>query len=444
MPAYHEIMTTDLSALATAADRWDGMAKEFHKQEVAYKRDVYGISAGDTWTGLSADAANKRFDGTLKEFQSAQVEAKAIASLLRDAHTQFVDLHGKLESARKDAVTAGMRVSEQGLVSYDTAKLSQGVRTAMAHDPDYQESVRKAVSSWQQTIDQLVKDVDEADKGVDTAFKAVVIDADISDGSLNGFNGQAQGDIEKYEADAAANARTKTDGWISDGSVTTTGPNVGFTTGGTKYGKEGSLKAFADLGHVTAQGTLTNGNMKLSGIADGYAGARATANYGFTGKGVVGRAEASAGARALTEGRAEYGPLGVYARADGFAGAEGAVSAKVTKDDISVGAAAFAGAKGGVAGGGEVAGIGFGGTAEGWAGPGAEAKWGFTKEDGKFTLGGKVGASPVLGGAVGFEITVDPGKVAHAAGQAADAVGDAAGSVGHAAGSLKDTVGGWF
>jgi hypothetical protein len=36
MPTYHEVMTTDLSVLTTAADRWDGMAKEFHKQEKAY------------------------------------------------------------------------------------------------------------------------------------------------------------------------------------------------------------------------------------------------------------------------------------------------------------------------------------------------------------------------------------------------------------------------
>lgn len=112
MPTYHEIITTDLSTLTTTADRWDGMAKEIHKQETAYKRDVHGISMGDTWTGLSADAASGRFDVTLKEFQNAQVEAKAVASLLRDAHTQFTDLRKKLESARADAIEAGMAVSE--------------------------------------------------------------------------------------------------------------------------------------------------------------------------------------------------------------------------------------------------------------------------------------------------------------------------------------------
>ncbi|MFF6996061.1 hypothetical protein ACFY93_14115 [Streptomyces sp. NPDC008313] len=196
-------MTTDLSTLTTAADRWDGMAAELLKQEEAYKRDVYGISMGQTWIGLSADAANRRFDVTLKEYQNAQTEAKAIASLLRDAHTQFVDLRKKLETARAEAVAKGMRVSGQGMVSFDTEQLSEGERTAYHHDPDYQESVRTSVASWQARVDQLVKDVADADKGVEVAFKAVVIDSDVNDGTLNGFNGKAQGDIEKYEAEEA-------------------------------------------------------------------------------------------------------------------------------------------------------------------------------------------------------------------------------------------------
>ncbi|MBO7937217.1 hypothetical protein JTP77_014955 [Streptomyces sp. S9] len=203
MPTYNEIMTTDLSTLTTAAERWDGMAGEFLKQETAYRRDVYGISMGQTWLGLSANAANKRFDVTLKEFQNAQVEAKAIAALLRDAHTQFVDLRGKLETARKEAVEAGMRVSDQGVVTFDTSQLGAGELNAYRHDPDYQQSVRKSVSSWQQRVDHLVQAVNDADDGVKIAFDAVVVDSDITDGTVNGFNGKAQGDIEKYEAQNA-------------------------------------------------------------------------------------------------------------------------------------------------------------------------------------------------------------------------------------------------
>lgn len=209
MPTYHEIMTTDLSALTTAADGWDEMAGEFQKREQDYKRDVHGISMGQTWVGLSAEAANRRFDVTLKEFQYAQTEAKAVASLLRDAHTQFVDLRGNLKTARQEAIDAGMKVSDQGVVSYDTARLDKGTLTAYHHDPDFQQSVRNSVSSWQDRIDQLVRNVTDVDKGVEIAFNAVVVDSNAMDGTPNGFNGGALGDIEKYEAQKANDIATR-------------------------------------------------------------------------------------------------------------------------------------------------------------------------------------------------------------------------------------------
>ncbi|MDX3116935.1 hypothetical protein [Streptomyces scabiei] len=423
-------MVTDLSTLTTAADRWDGMAKEFNTQEKAYERDVHGITVGSTWIGASADTASMRFDVTLKEFQNAQVEAKAIASLLRNAHTQFVDLRGKLKSVQQDAVDAGMVVSDQGLVSYDTQKLSQGELNTLHHDPDYQHDVATKVRSWQELIDQLVKDAGDTDKDVQTALQAVVVDSNINDGTVTtGFNGQAQGDIVKY-------AHRKPVGTRIDDTVFDVGASV---TTDPKYGKEGSAKAYADLFHVTADGALTSGDWKLAGIADSYGGARATANYGFNNKGAIGKIEGSAGIRALAEGRAEYGPYaGVYGRTEGFAGAEIGGNAKATKDEFTLGGKAFAGAKAGVTGGGEVAGIGFGATAEGWAGPGAEAWWGYKKgQDGKFHLGGKAGGSAILGGSVGFEITVDTDKLGKTVGDAADAVGDGIRSVG-------DDVIDWF
>ncbi|MEW2063656.1 hypothetical protein AB0899_23325 [Streptomyces sp. NPDC007002] len=107
MPSYHEIMTTDLSCLTKAADKWTDMAGEFNKREKQYEKDVHGITLGPTWVGLSASAANASFGITLNEYKAAQAEAKAVASLLRDAHTQFTELKGKLQTARSGAVKAG-------------------------------------------------------------------------------------------------------------------------------------------------------------------------------------------------------------------------------------------------------------------------------------------------------------------------------------------------
>ncbi|ATW49726.1 DUF6571 family protein [Streptomyces peucetius] len=209
MPTYHEVMTTDLSKLTTAADKWDDMAGEFKKLEEQYKRDVHGISMGQTWLGVSSNAANGRFTVTLNEYKAAQKEAKAIAALLRDAHTQFVDLRGKLKSVRDDAVKDGMKVSEQGYVSFDTARLSDSERSAYVHDPSYQESARSAAGEWNQAITAAVKAVSDADDGVRIALEAVVIDSNLQDGTYNGFNAGAKGDVEEYEAEHAKDIATR-------------------------------------------------------------------------------------------------------------------------------------------------------------------------------------------------------------------------------------------
>lgn len=199
MPTYHEILTTDLSTLTTAADRWDGMAAELKKQETAYERDVHGITLRPAWTGQSQQAANARFGTRLKEFRDAQTEAKAIASLLRDAHTQFAGLRTKLEAARDDAVAKGLAVTDRGEVWHDASRLSQQDRIAYAHDVDEQKAVTSRISSFQARIDHCVRAVNDADGGVEVAFGAVVQGPVWNDGFGPEFNGEAQGDVEAYE-----------------------------------------------------------------------------------------------------------------------------------------------------------------------------------------------------------------------------------------------------
>ncbi|WP_405973620.1 hypothetical protein OG496_33775 [Streptomyces sp. NBC_00988] len=144
---------------------------------------------GTSWTGLSADAATARFDVTLKEFQYAQTEAKGIAALLRDAHDRFVELRGRVVAARWDAVRAGMRVSESGVVSPSSGQ---------PHTP----AAPQAVQPWQDGINKAVRDVTDADTGVRIALAAVVTDSELLAGG-RGFNGRALGDIEAYEAEEA-------------------------------------------------------------------------------------------------------------------------------------------------------------------------------------------------------------------------------------------------
>ncbi|MFI0243172.1 hypothetical protein [Streptomyces sp. NPDC016845] len=446
MPTYHDILTVNLSALSTAADRWEEMAKEFHDQEVAYARDVHGISMGPGWSGLSADAANRRFDITLGEFQKAQTEAKAVASLLREAHHQFSEVRKRLKSARADATKAGMAVSSEGAVSFDTTDLTDGERTALHHDPSYQDSVGTAVTEWQNYLDQIVKDAEKADHSVQTALDGVVVDSDAADGTPTGFNGDARNHLKDYkpatEGDKKPGGWTGNWKWALDGMVPATSASAD-----PKYGKEGSAKAGFDLFHLTGKGSATNGGWELSGLLDTYGGARSTANYGFSTKGLSAKAEVSAGIREMAEGRFGYGPYGgVYARNDSFAGGEVGATAKVTKDEVGASVKAFYGAKTSIGGGIEIGGIGIGVTQEVGVGEGATAKAGWEKENGMWKLGGHGFIADGVGAGLGTEITFDPDKFGKTINGVADAVGagGVVDTVGHGAKSVKDTVTGWF
>ncbi|MFE1873022.1 DUF6571 family protein [Streptomyces sp. NPDC059496] len=215
MLTYYEVMTTDLGLLTTAADKWDSMAGELKKVETRYGDSVQKITMGQSWTGVSVGVAHTSFAATRYEYSAAQIQAKAVASLLRDAHGQFTDLKKRVESARDDAIKAGMAVSEQGNVAYDYAKLTAQERSAIHHDPDGETSIRTAVATWQQHINDCVKAVSEADQGVKIALEAVVVDSNKdafgkgNDETLDGFNAGAQGDIEVYEARNAEDIATR-------------------------------------------------------------------------------------------------------------------------------------------------------------------------------------------------------------------------------------------
>ncbi|MGW5293645.1 hypothetical protein [Streptomyces bacillaris] len=198
-------MQTDLSKLTAAAGKWEAMAGEFKKLEGQYKRDVHGVTVNESWMGLSAAAANEHFNVTLRELQGAQKEAKAIAALLRDAHTQFAALKKKLESARADAVKAGMKVSDRGIASFDFSRVSAQEAGTIRHDPD----LSTTEQSWTQHIRRAVSALDDADRGVKIALEAVTIDTDVTDGTLNGFNRKAKMDVEAYEAENAKEIATR-------------------------------------------------------------------------------------------------------------------------------------------------------------------------------------------------------------------------------------------
>lgn len=435
---YHDVMTADLSPLADVSEAWKQMAERFGELKTDYEKHVQGVLGNGNWQGLAYGAQQQNASATTFEYGAAKAEALAIASLLTDAHTELTRLQKAVKDLVHDAEEKDYKVDSSGkatYVGYDN--LSEQERYALHHDPDYPQllsDAREKAQGWTDEIAKAVKAVDAADQSVKRALARATSDVSTDGTGIGGFNAQAEGDLAKA-GKPDPKTGTKTDGWVSDGETSASGPGVGTSVTGpdTGAGKLGEAEAHADLGRASAEGSLTNGPFKLAGGAEAYAGAKASAAGGITNEGIQGEAGVFAGGEASAKGRADLGPVGVYGRAEAMAGAEAGVNAGAGLDGVQLGAEAFAGAKGGASAGADVGGIGAGVTAEGWAGPGAEASLNANKDtSGTWHIGAKVGVSPIVGGAVGFEFTVDPGKIADTAGDAAGAVG----AVGDAIGSL--------
>jgi hypothetical protein len=437
---YHDVMTIDLSPLADVSKAWRRMSGRFGELKTDYEKHVQSVLGNGNWQGLAYGAQQQYASATAFEFGAAQAEALAIASLLTDAHTELTRLQKAVKDLVEDAEKKDYTVDSSGkatYVGYDN--LSEQEKYALHHDPDYPlllADAREKAQGWTDDIAKAIKAVDEADQSVKRALARATSDGSADGIGIGGFNAHAVGDLAKA---GKPNPKTKPDGWVSEGESEASGPGVGTSVTGpdTGAGKLGEAEAHADLGRASAEGSLANGPMKLAGEAEAYAGAKVSAAGGITNEGIQGEASAFAGGEASAKGRTDLGPVGVYGRAESMVGAEVGANAGAGLDGVQLGGEAFAGAKAGAFGGVDIGGIGVGTTAEGWAGPGAEATLNFSKDaNGTWHWAPKVGLSPVLGGAVGFEVTADPGKIANTAGDAADAVGDAAGWVADGIGGL--------
>ncbi|KUH36153.1 MULTISPECIES: DUF6571 family protein [Streptomyces] len=193
MPTYQQILDMDFSVLTSAADSWKTTAARYKSLADVFDEGVRSLSVGTEWRGLSADASLQPLGVTSREYAAAQKQARAMESLLRDAHSTFVRLKAQLKSAVADAVAAGMKVSEGGVATYDFSKVDAATAHSVRHQPD----LREVEQSYTRNITAAVKAVDDFDAYV----KRALISETASDGtSPFGFNATPVGDIEAAAA----------------------------------------------------------------------------------------------------------------------------------------------------------------------------------------------------------------------------------------------------
>lgn len=428
MPTYQQLYHLNLGNLKAAADRWEETAGRFRELHAAFGDGVARPFQQAGWRQpvLTAAKADNEVRATQREFADAHQEATGIAGVLASLHTALQkakeDLHrlADVEAQKED-----LHISAVGVV---TPRHDISGDAGARHDPDGLALIREqqqACDALGRRVEAVLQRAADADETACWALRR-----DLGTGR-SAFNSEVVTSLDEAGAIRAAElrkktAKTGTDGWVTDGKAEASGPGVGVSASGpsTGDGSLGETEAHADLGRASAEGTLANGSFQLAGEAEAYAGAKASVGGSATNEGLQGQSSAFAGGEGSAKGSAYLGPVGLYGRAAGMGGVEASSTTTVGREGLVMGGDAFAGAKGSVSGGADVGGIGAGASAEGWAGIGAEGEATFGKgEDGKWKVTTHTGVAFGLGGAVGFEFTVDPGKVGDTIGDIADGIG---------------------
>ncbi|WP_437083866.1 putative T7SS-secreted protein [Streptomyces sp. enrichment culture] len=384
-----ELIPGNPSKLNGDADRLDG-----HATTLEGIGDELGSVRVPGWHGQASEAFWEDFSGQKKKWYRGADALSAAARALRD-------FAGVLEWAQGQA--------EQAILLYESGDENGGEQLL--------ETTRGRVKSAGDTAAGKFKaQGGGSDDAPDWLFFASEAAQDDSGLTTRQF-AELEGAPELRDLGAWGNQRNLTQEQ-RDALREHKGP--GIVVGGPSVSGNAKVWGAEAKGHGAFAG----------GDVSGTAGVNLLGVEGSAGVGLLdGNATAQASgkaylAQATAEGKYEAGLFATSGKAEVFGGAEAGVKGSVGTDGVHVGGEAFAGAKATAEGHASVAGVGVGGTAEAWAGAGAEAHLDAGMKDGKFVIGGDLGVGLGVGGKLGAQVEIDPGKITDTLGDAWDAIGD--------------------
>ncbi|MFJ9948500.1 hypothetical protein [Kitasatospora sp. NPDC091207] len=212
MLGYEDVLNAGPATLSTAATQWRAMADRFHAMEGAFDRDVLSVTRNGLWTGGTAGLADFQLMATKGQITAAQVEAKAMASLLDDARADFEAAQKQVREAAAGAVQAGFKVTGTGVAVLDPSTLDPGTRNDLHHDPDTQRAYQEAAGKWSKAIEAGLQRATDADQRAAAALRG----ASKAGSADNSFNGQAIGGGDQADARRAADLATRIDSLNGD------------------------------------------------------------------------------------------------------------------------------------------------------------------------------------------------------------------------------------
>ncbi|MEU6233905.1 alpha/beta hydrolase [Kitasatospora sp. NPDC047058] len=161
--------------LYAAAEAYGRLYRAYSEHTTQWKSGTADRVHGSGWTGGAADAAARSLDATTGKLQAADVELSCIESTLRDHADTFTLAQSKLRQALTDAAAKGLKVSDDGTVSW-----SAPANPYQA--PDWADKQKAAAEEVSRRITAALTEATQADQGLAAELRRFTGHADDKSG----------------------------------------------------------------------------------------------------------------------------------------------------------------------------------------------------------------------------------------------------------------------
>lgn len=403
-------------------DRWDSGAINAVSQISASRAEAASRASGtlgnlgafQSWSGQGSAAALQQTQARAADLASHVQDSSAVATAARTAANEVNQVKTQLAAIRSSAASYGILI--------DPASSRVIPPTTLGSLPAAsRQLIESMVKNTQAAVDKLLQAADKADDLLAKAFEP----------------GKKQKLLKKTKDFDPKHTKHRDFGSRKDDDKD--GKNK---DGKDKDGKDGKGKkdlpkvklGEKDLGHgravvaereVKGEKTFDNG-AKVEGSASGEVlSAEYEAKAELSSDGISAGVNANATLVAgEAKGSATYGIAEAKGEVRAAVEADASANASLGADGLHAGGEAFIGGRLTGDGSLDVGGVGVGAHGELQAGVGVSGDLDAGFEDGKFKFGGSVGAALGVGGKVGFDVEIDPGKVTNTIKDGAQKVGE--------------------
>lgn len=394
-------------------DRWDSAAINAVSQSSAVRAEAAtrvsgslgSLTAFQSWSGPGSAAALQQTQARASDLLSHVQDSTGVSNAARTAANEVSQVKSQLAALRSTAGAYGIVID-----AATSRVMAPSVDSLQAASKKLVETM---VKNTQAAVDKLLQAADKADDLLAKAFEPGEKKKLLEKTKEFDPKNKKERDFGSRK-DEKKDGKDK-DGKHKDGKDAKNGDDKSKKGPGVKlWEKEVSSGKASVYSKETPEGkhTFDNG-VEVKGTAGvDVLSAEAKANAEVTSDGISAGANANAtlvGAEA--KGSATYGIAEAEGEVRAAVEADASANASIGADGVNLEAEAFAGARLTGDASVDVGGVGVGAHGELQAGIGISGDLDAGFHDGKFKIGGSFGAALGIGGKVGFDVEIDPGKV---------------------------------